>query len=136
MDVDLEVEVAADGNRVAGLPHRADALAGVDALAAVNQRRLRHMSVEVRALLAFAVDQEVVAVENWVVAGAQDHTVADGDERRAASRDDVESLVRTTTAARRSEFADGTAGAVWAIDRENVIVIRNTAVGDGDASAG
>ena len=38
--VDLEVQVAADRDRVAGLPHRADSLAGVDALAAVDQAGL------------------------------------------------------------------------------------------------
>jgi len=34
--VDLEVEMTADADRVAGLPYRADSLAGEDSLAAVN----------------------------------------------------------------------------------------------------
>jgi hypothetical protein len=56
-NVDLEVQVAADRDRVAGLPHGADSLAGVDALAAVDQGRSWHVGVEVGAVLAFAVDQ-------------------------------------------------------------------------------
>ncbi len=38
LDVDLEVEVAADGAGVAGLADGADSLAGPDALAALDQR--------------------------------------------------------------------------------------------------
>jgi hypothetical protein len=39
VNMDLEVEVAADADRVAGLPYRADGLAGVDALATVDEGR-------------------------------------------------------------------------------------------------
>jgi hypothetical protein len=60
VDVDLEVEVATDADRVAGLPHRADALPLPDPLALVHQRRSRQVGVDVAALLAFAVDQQVV----------------------------------------------------------------------------
>jgi hypothetical protein len=62
VDVDLEVELTTDGTGVAGLPHRANSLARVDTLAAMDQRRPPHVCVEVGALLAFAVDQQVVAV--------------------------------------------------------------------------
>jgi hypothetical protein len=66
VDVDLEVEMAADAGRVAGLPHRADPLALPDALASMDQSRPPHVSVEVAAVLAFAVDQQVVPVEDRV----------------------------------------------------------------------
>src|SRR4051794_29173619 len=78
--VDLEMEVAADCDRVAGLADRADSLAGVDTLAAVDQGGPRHVGVEVGAVLAFAVDQQVVAVEDRVIAAAQDSAVADRDQ--------------------------------------------------------
>jgi len=122
VDVDLEVEVAADGAGVAGLPHRADALAGVDALAAVDQGRSRHVGVEVRAVLAFAMDQQVVAVEDRVIAGPQDLAVTDRDQRRVAGGDDVEAFVGATAVAGGAEFADRAAGAVRALDREDVAV--------------
>ena len=64
VDVDLEVEVAADRAGIARLTDGADSLAGPDALAAVDERRAGHVGVEVAAVLAFAVDQQVVAVED------------------------------------------------------------------------
>jgi hypothetical protein len=82
--VDLEVEVTADRDRVAGLPHRADALARVDAVSAMNQGWPGHVGVEVGAVLAFTVNQQVVAVEDRVVAGAQHLAAPHGHERRAA----------------------------------------------------
>lgn len=42
--VDLEMQVAADRDRVAGLPHRADSLSRVDALAPLDQRGSRHVA--------------------------------------------------------------------------------------------
>jgi hypothetical protein len=132
MHVDLEVEVAADRDRVAGLPHRSDALAGVDALAAVNQGRSRHVGVEVGAVLAFAVDQQVVAVEDRVIAGSQDPAVADRDQRCAAGGDDVEAFMGAAAAARGAEFADWAAAAVGALDREEVAEIGDAAIGGGD----
>jgi hypothetical protein len=129
VDVDLEVEMAADRDRVAGLPHCADSLTGVDALAAVDQGRSWHVGVEVGAVLSFAVDQEVVTVEDRVVAGAQNAAVADGDERRAAGGDDVEALVGAAAAAGGAEFSDRAAGAVRAQDGEDVAVVGGGAVG-------
>jgi hypothetical protein len=136
VNVDLEVEVAADGDRVAGLPHRADGLAGVEALAAVDQCGAWHVGVEVGAVLAFAVDQQVVAVENRVVAGAQDLAVADGDQGRAAGSYDVEALVGATAAAGGAEFANVAAGAVRTVDGEDVVVVGDAAVGSGEAGTG
>jgi hypothetical protein len=123
VDVNLEVEVAADRDRVAGLPHRADSLAGPDPLALVDRGPARHVCVEVAAVLAFAVDQEVVAVEDRVVAGAQDAAAADGDQRRVAGGDDVEALVGAAAVARGAEFADRAAGPVRSLDRKDVVVV-------------
>ena len=128
MHVDLEVQMATDRDRVAGLPHRSDALAGVDALAAVDQGRSRHMGVEVGAILAFAVDQQVVAVEDRVIAAAQDLAVADGYQRGAAGGDDVEALVGAPAVAGGAEFADRAAAAVRALNREDVAEIGEAAV--------
>ncbi len=128
MNVDLEMQVAADHDRVAGLPHRADSLARVDALAAVDRRGPGHVGVEVGAVLAFAVDQQVVAVEDRVVAGSQDLAAADRDQRRIAGGDDVKALVGAPTAARGAEFADRAAAAVGALDREDVAVVGGAAV--------
>jgi hypothetical protein len=128
MNVDLEVKVTANCDCVAGLTHRADALASVDAFAAVDEGRAGHMGVEVGAVLAFAVEQEVVAVEDRVVAGAENFAVTDGYERGATGGDDVEALVRATAAAWRTELPDVAAGAVWAIDREYVPVELSAAI--------
>jgi hypothetical protein len=38
------------------------------------------VEVEVGAVLGFAVEQEVIAVEDWVIARAQDLAVANGDQ--------------------------------------------------------
>ena len=133
VDVDLEVEVAADRDRVAGLPHGADPLSCPDPLALVDQGRAGHVGVEVAAVLAFAVDQQVVAVEDRVVAAAQDAAVADGHQRRVAGGDDIEALVSAAAAAGGAEFADVAAGAVRALDREDVVVIGDGAVTGRDA---
>jgi hypothetical protein len=133
--VDLEMEVTADGAGVAGLADRADSLAGVDAVAAVERRRARQVGVEVAAPLPFAVDRQVVAVEHRVVAGLQDAAAAYGDQRRAAGGDDVEALVDPPAAARRAELADRATGAVRALDREDVVAVEQTTVVDG-ASGG
>lgn len=130
------MEMATDADRVAGLPHGADALAGEDSITAVERGRVGHVGVEIGALLAFAVDQQVVAVEDGVVAGAQDPPSANGNERRAAGGDDVEAFVPTTAAARSAEFADVAAGAVPASNGEDVVVIGEAAVRRGDAGVG
>ena len=64
------------------------------------------MRVEVAAVLAFAVDQQVVAVEDRVIAASAAPAVADRDQLGPAGGDDVEALVGAAAAARRAEFAD------------------------------
>lgn len=132
-DVNLEVEVTADADRVAGLADGANALAGIDTLPSVQMSGSRHVSIEVGAILPFAVDEQVVAIEDRVVAVAQDPAVADGDQRRAASCDDVEALVPAATAARGVEFAYVAAGAMRALDREDVIAVGEATIGGSDA---
>jgi hypothetical protein len=136
MHVNLKVEMATDRDRIAGLPHRTDALAGIDALAAVDQGRAGHVGVEVGAALAFSVDQEVVAVEDWVIAGSQDLAVPHRHERRAAGGNDVKALMGAATVAGGAEFADRAASAVRALDGEDVAEIGDAAVGGGDSGRG
>jgi len=136
VDVDLEVEVAANGAGVAGLADEADRLASPDALAVVDESRTGHVGVEVRAILAFAVYQQVVAVEDRVIAGAQDAPVADGHQRRAAGGDDVEAFVGAAAIAGSAEFADGPAGSVGPLNREDVAVEGRGAVIRGDPRRG
>jgi hypothetical protein len=131
--VDLEVEVAANRDRVAGLPYEADGLAGVDLLAAVDQGRPRHVGVEVGAVLAFAVDQQVIAVEDRVIAGPQHFAAPHRNQRCAAGGDDVEAFVGAAAVARGAEFADRAAGAVRALDGEDVTVEGGGAVAVGNS---
>lgn len=118
--VDLEVEVAADGAGVAGFAHGAHSLAGPDAVAALDRGRASQVGVEVAAALALAVDRQVVAIENRVIAAAQDAAGRDCDQGRAAGGDNVETLVDATAAARRAELTDVAARPVLALDREDV----------------
>jgi hypothetical protein len=136
VDVNLEVEVAADADRVAGLADGANPLALPDPLAPVDQRRPRQVGVEVAAPLAFAVDQQVIAVEDRVVADAKHTAVGDGDQLGLAGGDDVEALVGAATVARDAEFADGAADPVRALDREDVAVVGNAAGAAGDMRRG
>lgn len=131
-DVDLEVEMTADTDRVACLADGADPLPLPDPLPPSDQRRAGHVGVEVGPILAFAVDQQVVAVEDRVVAAAQDAAVADRDQLGTADGDDVEALVGAAAGARCPEFADRPARAVGALDREDVAVIGNAALLAGD----
>jgi hypothetical protein len=133
---DLEVEMAADADRVAGLPHHADPLSGEDAVAPVDRRWPWHVGVEVASRLAFAVDQQIVAVEDRVVGAAQDPAVADRDQRRAAGRDDVESFVPAAAVAGGAELANVAAGAMRSLDREDVAVVGEAAVAGDDAGGG
>jgi hypothetical protein len=126
--VDLEVEVAADGAGVAGLADRADSLAGPDPIAAVDEGRSDQVGVEVAAVLALAVDQQVVAVEDRVIADPQNAAGRRGDKGRAAGGDDVEAFVGAAAVAGGAELADRAAGPVRAIDREDVVVERSRAV--------
>jgi hypothetical protein len=134
VDADLEVEVAADGAGVPGLADGADALAGVEALAAMDQGGAGQVRVEVAAVLAFAVNQEVVAVEHRVVASSQDPAVAHGDQRCAAGGDDVKAFVSATAAARCAEFPDVATGSVRSLNREDVTVVLSAAVVEDDPS--
>jgi hypothetical protein len=136
VDVDLEVEVAADGDRVAGLADGADPLSLPEALAAVDRRRPRQVGVEVAAALPFAVDQDVVAVEDRVVAGAQDAAVGDGDQLGLTGCDDVEALVGAAARARRAKRADVATSAVRTLDREDVAVEGDAAVAGGETGRG
>lgn len=121
MDVDLEVELAADGAGVAGLADAADVLTGPDALAAMDGGGGDHVGVEVAAPLALAVDQQVVAVEHRVIAGAQHAAGRGGGERGVAAGDDVEAFVDAGAAfARRAELADVAARPVRTLNREDV----------------
>ena len=121
MDVDLEVELAADGAGVAGPADPTDVLTGPDALAATDGGGGDHVRVEVAAPLVLAVDQEVVAVEDRVIAGAQHAAGRGGDERGVAASDDVEAFVDAGAAfARGAEFADVAARPVRALNREDV----------------
>ena len=119
-DVDLEVEVAADGAGVAGLADGADPLPGPDAVAASNSGGSGHVGIEVAAVLAIAVEKQVVAVEHRVVAGAQHAPGRRGNQGRATGGDDVEAFVAATAAARRAELADEAAGPVPPLNRKDV----------------
>lgn len=57
VDMNLEVQMAADGAGVSGLAHSTDSLACPNPIAALDRRGADHVSVEVGALLALAVDQ-------------------------------------------------------------------------------
>jgi len=127
--VDLEVQVAADRDRVASLPYRSDSLADIDALATVDQGRSGHVGVEVRAVLTFAVDQQVVAIENRVIAALEYLAVTDRDQRRIAGGDDVKALVGAAAVAESTEFSDRAAGAVRALNGKDVAVGGGAAVG-------
>jgi len=132
MHMDLEVQVAADRDRVAGIADEADGLAGVDTLTAMDQGRPRHVGIEVAPILAFTVDQHIVAVEDRVIAGPQHPAAPHRYQRRAAGGDDVEALVCATAAAGGAEFADRAAGAVGALDGEDVAVVGGGAIVVGD----
>lgn len=122
------MQVTADADRVPGLPHRTDPLTGVDAFAAMNQRQSRHVSVEVSAVLTFTVNQQVVAVENRVVSGAEHPAVANRNQRRAAGGDDVEPFMPATTTARRTELTDVAARAVRTINGKDMVTVGKAAV--------
>lgn len=134
MDVDLEVEVTAGAGGVAGFADRADPLALPHPLAMAHRRRPRQVGVEVAAPLAFAVDQQVVAVENGVEAPAQDAAITHRDQLGAAGGGDVEPFVDPAAAARRVVGPDRPAFPVRSLDREDVAVVGDAAVATGDLS--
>jgi hypothetical protein len=136
VDVDLEVEVTADRDRIPGLADGADSIPLPDPLALGDRGRARQVGVEVAALLAFAVDQQVVAVEDGVVTAAENAAIADGDQLGSAGGGDVEALVGAAAAARRAELADAAADPVRPLDRKDVAVVGDGAVAAGDAGRG
>jgi hypothetical protein len=135
VDVELEVEVATDGDRVAGLADGADPLPRPDPLAPMDQRRPDQVGVEVAAVFALAVDLEVVAVEDRVIADVGDPAGGGGDQLGVAGGDDVEPFVGAATVTGRAEFADRPARPVRTVDREDVAVIGKSAV-EGDDLCG
>src|SRR3954470_151018 len=66
VDVDLEVEVAADGPCVAGLPDVPDGLTDVNEVARLEARGVSHVRVPVLPPLAQSPDDDVVAVKTSV----------------------------------------------------------------------
>jgi len=127
----LEVEVAADCAGVAGLPDGADALAGPDPVAAAHHRATNQVGVEVAAVLTLAVDQQVVAVENRVVAAAENPPRRRGDEWRAAGGYDIEAFVDAAAAAGSAELADRAARPVRSLDREDMVMEPGRAISTG-----
>ncbi len=120
VDVDLEVQMTADGAGVSGLADRADPLSRPDAVAAPDRRRADHVGVEIASLLTLAMDQQVVAVEDRVIARAQDAAGRDRDQGRPAGGDDVEAFVGAAAVAGSSEFTDRATSPVRPIDREDM----------------
>jgi hypothetical protein len=134
--MNLEVKVAADRQCVAGLAHRSQALPRVDAVGLPSQPGTTHVGVEVGAPLGFAVDEEVVPVQDGVVTAAEHPAAANRHQRRPTRRDDVESLVGAAAVARSAEFADVAAGPMGTLDREDMVVIGEPAVAGGDTGGG
>jgi hypothetical protein len=131
VDVDLEVKVTADGPCIASRPDGADALSGPDGLAGLDCSGPDKVGVEVAAVLALAVDQQVVAVENRVVSSAQDSAGRGRNQRRTAAGDDIEAFVDTAATARRAELTDVAARPVRPQDREDVGVELGSAAAGG-----
>lgn len=130
--MNLEVQMATGAESVAGFADAAERPALPEALARVDRRRAGEVGVEVAAALACAVQEDVVAVEDRVEAGATDAAAPDGDQAGAAGGGDVEPFVDAATTARRVVFADGAADAVCPLDREDVAEVRHPTCLAGD----
>ena len=100
------MEMAADRAGVASVPNRPHPLAGPDPVVGPHRRRPLQVGVEVAAVLALAVDQEVIAVEDRVEPPSQDPAAADRHQPGPTSGDDVEPFVGPPAAARSAELAD------------------------------
>src|SRR4051794_15630141 len=122
--MDLEMKVAADRASVAGLPHGAHTLTGPDPLTAVNRGRTRQVGVEVTAILAFAVDQQVVAIEDRVITAPQHPPAACGNQRRATGSNDVKAFMPPPTVTRSPKFTNRPPRSMRPINRKDVAVIR------------
>jgi len=126
--VDLEVQVAAGADRVAGFADRADPLALQDPLTGMHRRRSRQVRVEVSAPLPLAVDQEVVAVQDRVVTATSDAAAGHRDQFGVAGGGDVEAFVDAAAVARGAEFTDTAPDPMRTADRKDVAVVRRAAV--------
>src|SRR5215210_6259264 len=115
---ELEVEVAAV--RVAGLAHRADALAGGDLVALAEGRGLGEVHVGVVDVRGRAVDDDVVA-GGPVIAAVLHAPRTRGHQLLAALRKDVVTLVRPPATA-GPVLCSGAAVVVATADREDVRV--------------
>ena len=122
----MEMATGADG--IAGCADRADPLTRQDPIAAVNPGRAPQVRVEVPAVLTFAVDQQVIAVQDRVVAAAQYPTAGHRDQLGAAGGDDVEALMSSPPAARRPKLPDSPPRPVRPGNRKYVPVVRPPAV--------
>jgi hypothetical protein len=134
--VDLEVEVTAGAGGVAGFADRADPLSLPDGLTPAEAGGPRQVGVEIAPPLAFAVDQDEVAVENRIETGAQDLAVADRDQLRPTRRRDVEPFVDAAAAAGRVVFADRPPRPMRSLNREDVAVVGNAAIVGDDPGGG
>jgi len=127
--MDLEVKVAAGAGGVAGFADQPDRLSLPESLPAPGRRRVRQVGIEVAAPLAFAVEQQVPAVENGVEAAPQHLAVAHRYQPRSASGGHVEAFVNAAAAARRVELADRASHPVRPPHGENVAVVGDASVG-------
>jgi hypothetical protein len=128
VDVDLDVKLAADRASVAGLPNLTDPLPGPDAVAAMHDGRVQHVGVEVAATLTSGTDQQVVAVEDGVIARFAYPPGDRRDQFGPAGGQEVEAFVDAAATARGAEFADRAPFGVRPLDREDVLVVRHAAV--------
>ena len=121
--MDLEVEVAAGAGGIAGFADDPNRLALPEPLAAADRGRAGEVGVEIAAALAFAVDQDVVAVEDRVVAGLPDAPIADGYQPGAAASGDVKPFMDPPPIARRMKFPDRPSKPMSPLNRKDVPVI-------------
>src|SRR5262249_27352710 len=98
-----------------------------DTFAAPHPGRSPHVGVEIAAILALAVDQEVVAVEDGIEAATKNDAGSNRHQPRSARGDDVKPFVRPAAIPRSPEFTDRAAGPVRAQDREDVAAVLETA---------
>jgi hypothetical protein len=125
------MEVAADRASVAGGADAADPLACPDSVRFADDGVLAQMRIEVTAVLAGAVNQEKVAVEDRVIAAAHHPPVACSQQRGAAGSDYVEALVGAAAAAGSAELADRAPGPVSALNRKDVVAVASAPAGKG-----
>jgi hypothetical protein len=134
--VDLEVEVAAGADGVAGFADQTHGLSLQHLLAAPHPGRSQQVRVEIAPPLPFAVDEDEVAVEDRVEPALQNPPVADRDQPRPAGGGDVEAFVDAAAAARRVELPDRPSDPVRPGDREDVPVVQSASVAARDRTGG